>query len=137
MQVYFFSVVVIIFSGVLLSNASFGKRFKYDVVFNTDFLEHKTVGVVFGILAALAGVIFILSPTVGDIPVVGDIIPALLGIVGGVSLVLKSLGKDSYAGENKFVAWLYDFLGTNLSILGLLMIIMGVIHILFPQTVLL
>jgi len=138
MQSYFLSIVVIIFSGIILSEKVFGEKLKYSRVFNMDIFSNKALKIVFGVLSVLAGILFILSPKEGtDIPVIGDIIPALLGIIGGLALVLKSIGKDTYTGEKKFLVWLYNFINSNFGILGLLMIVMGIIHIFFPTVPLL
>lgn len=133
MQVYFISIVIIVFSGVMLSEKVFGAKFRYDCIFNKNLFNNKTLKVSLGVLSVLVGVLLILSPKQpNDLPVIGDIILALLGIIGGLSLVLKSLGKDTYSGEKKFITWVYNFINSNFSIVGLLMIIMGIIHIFFP-----
>ncbi len=138
MQVYFVSIVVIVFSGVVLSEKTFGEKFKYYFIFNKNLFENKKLKVLCGALSVFSGVLLILTrEQPKDLFIIGDIVPALLGIIGGLSLVLKSLGKDTYNGQKKSIIWLYNFMNSNFSIVGLLMIIMGVIHIFFSSVPLL
>ncbi len=133
MQLYFISVVIIIFSGIMLSEKAFGEKFKYNLIFNMNLFDNKTLKVLFGALSVLIGILLILgTKQPKDLPIIGDIVLALLGIVGGLSLILKALEKDTYSGEKKSLIWIYNFINSNFSILGLLMIIMGIIHVFFP-----
>lgn len=62
-------------------------------------LRNKTVRLVIGVVTALMGLLKILSPVEGSVPVVGDLVPALAGLAGGFILVF-----ESYRGARDFIA---------------------------------
>ena len=60
-------------------------------------LDNETVRLVTGILASVTGLLKILSPVAvaGNVPVVGDLLPALAGIAGGGILILDFYRRHS------------------------------------------
>lgn len=134
MQVYLFSSIFLILTGVMLSNDKFGSLLKYEAFFQSSFIEHRKVCLFSAILSMLFGLLQILQPV--DIAVVGDIIPALSNIIGGTCLLFRTRN-TSYEGKKAFVIWLHNFIKTNISLIGLVMVIVGIIHAIFPEIVLL
>jgi len=55
---------------------------------NTAFFENKTFLLVVGILSVFTGLMKLLSVVRNDIPVIGDLLPALAGLLGGFSVVI-------------------------------------------------
>lgn len=55
---------------------------------DSAFLSNKTFLLVVGILSVFTGIMKLLSVVRNDIPVVGDLLPALAGLVGGFSVLI-------------------------------------------------
>lgn len=133
-QIYLFSTFFLIQTGVRLSREKFGSLLKYNLIFADDFLTNNKLKTISGILSMFFGILQILNPA--DVPVIGDIIPALFNLVGGVALLIQGLNK-TYDGASKFVLWAQSFVSTNVAIIGVLMVVLGVIHAIFPNIILL
>ncbi len=134
-QIYFFSVVFLVFCGLFLSYEYFGNLLKYYFIFNKDIFTNKRLAIIVGIFSIFLG--FLLILTTNNVPIIGDIIPAIFGIVGGCVLVFRSWEKYSYKGKNKTITLLISFLNANSAIFGLLTVIVGLIHVFFPEVILL
>src|SRR5574344_703558 len=109
-QFYFLSVLLNIIAGLALV---YGKEFVHKNKADDDLLEEKpskknnlqdktstffegmtcfdsrSFRLVIGVLSVLVGLMKILSVFRNDIPVVGDIVPALAGLLGGASLLVE------------------------------------------------
>ncbi len=76
----------------------------------------------------------------GDIPVVGDFIPATTGLAAGVALLQQTYRRDDglrgensgSAGSNAAMARIGRILGENGTAIGLAAIASGVLHFAFP-----
>ncbi len=90
------------------------------------FLRDPTVSLVTGILAAVVGAFKLLTVIRGDIPVVGDFLPAVAGITVGSTLILEHFrgGQGS-----RFEVFLLE----HKAAIGLSAIIAGGVHFLFPM----
>ena len=114
------------------------------------FLRDRTVRLVLGILAIVTGGLKFVTSMRGDIPVVGDFLPALAGIaVGGTLLVeLYSVkapngqGEDKVAGASaelpaalRTAPGLERFLIANKVPIGLAAMAAGLLHFLFPMVI--
>ncbi|MDR0598496.1 MAG: hypothetical protein LBG84_00225 [Treponema sp.] len=49
-------------------------------------LDNETVRIVIGVLSFVTGILKILSPVAGNLPVLGDLVPALANLAGGFIL---------------------------------------------------
>ena len=98
----------------------------------SPFLADKTFQLVIGILSALTGLMKLLSPIQYDVPVVGDLVPALAGLVSGfvllldwyqersdVELPLPEVIQNVYTGGRKY--------------LGIFCLISALLHFIFPN----
>jgi hypothetical protein len=59
-------------------------------------LNNEKTRLVIGVIAFITGILKILSPVEGNVPVVGDLLPALSGFIGGSILVLDFYRKKSH-----------------------------------------
>ena len=108
-------------------------------------LANRRFRIALGILGLLAGLLLVVSPIEGDVPLVGDLVPALTVALAGLVLLLESAsaeeGQDEAAKEGpphaeakppssrrRFGALL---LGSG-KIIGLFAILAGILHFLFP-----
>ncbi len=134
-QIFFFSASLLIICGIFLSYNKFASYIKLDKIFLEDFIKNKHIGITIGVLTLIFGILALLQP-VGSILFLGDLLPALLAIIGGISLIARETSIE-YKKENKFLLWLQSFVNTNISVIGLLMMAVGLLHAIFPTLVLL
>jgi hypothetical protein len=82
------------------------------------------------------GVLKLLSSVEGDLPVLGDIIPALVGFTAGFVLVFEYYrGRaGSESGNSESIS---QMLVRNKKIIGAAAIIIAALHFLFPKVLLL
>jgi len=90
-----------------------------------------------GILCAVTGVLKILSPTMDGILLLGDLIPAAAGIIAGILLIFGIYRQDiSAAPENPGSL---DRFGISLlrfrKAIGLGLIVVAILHFLFPKAI--
>lgn len=120
MQFYFLSV---------LCNAAAG----YSLI--SDRKQNDAFRLAIGILTIVSGVFKLLSAIQGDVPVLGDIIPAIIGFAAGSVLVLEYYRKTSTL-EPSMPSLLELFLNNYKKQIGFLAITAAVLHFLFPQVLL-
>ena len=129
-QFYALSVFINLIIGSLLSidgkseGVSFFSRLK-------DVLEDRGFKFSLGILSLIIGLFKILTPTIGDIPVVGDLMPALAGIVlGGVLLLEFFRTKSDVSSEA--ISKIEGAVAQNRKFIGIAGIVIGILHFLMP-----
>lgn len=96
------------------------------------FLGDKTLQLVVGILSALTGLMKLLSPIQFDIPVVGDLIPALAGLVSGAVLLLDWYQTQSGL-ELPLPAAIQNVYTNGRKYLGIFCVIAATLHFIFPR----
>lgn len=135
-QVYLFSCIFLISVGMRLSYDNFGSLLKLDKIFQEEFIKNSKLNAFSAVGAVLLGLVLLFQrPFNTDyVFLFGDIVPALLSILGGGSQILILI-KKSYSGENKYISGLQKFIKTNISIIGILMIVIGIVHAIFPDPV--
>lgn len=134
-QFYFLSIMSNIIGGLVLSSGSLSERFPFLTSWNELFKKNSN-RLLFGIAAVVFGLFKILSVTKGDVVVVGDIIPAFTGIGLGVTFIIESYQQRSTV-SSPAVERLDNFLVKNKTIVGVLGIVAGILHFLFPSVLLL
>jgi hypothetical protein len=99
-------------------------------------LNNSTFRLILGILTALTGLLKILAPTEGNVPVVGDLVPAVLGLAAGFTLFFGYYRERSTV-ESEQVNRLDEIIGRYKKWLGPVLLISAALHFLFPQALLL
>lgn len=130
-QFYFLSIITNLLGGLVLSLDYLEQKFSKltrlrDIAANTGFQ------LILGILTVIFGILKILSVTSGDIPVVGDLLPALSGIAVGVTL-LFSYYKMKSTVTTETVEKLDSVFFKNKSIIGIAGIVIAILHFLMPR----
>lgn len=133
LQFYFLSIALNVLAGYILFTGDddvlgFKSRFS---------LKDETFKLIVGILSAITGLLKILSPIEGDVRIIGDLFPALTGLLCGFILIL-----DYYHGSSSMVASgrlekVDLLLLKNRKIIGIAALIAAVLHFLFPTVLLL
>ena len=134
-QFYFLSIVMNLLAGsaIIITNAP-DKGTAFDGI--RHFFSDMTVRLVVGILAATIGLLKLIIVMRGDIPVIGDIIPAFAGIASGTKLFLEFYQKNASVTTDtldKFNSFFEKYGKT----LGFAAVAAAILHFLIPQVVLL
>jgi hypothetical protein len=135
MQLWFLSVLLNVFAGlVLIFSPRTDDGEMMDVSIESAapaFFQHTTFRLVLGILCALIGIIKLFI-TLPGIPIIGDLLPALAGIVGGGSLLVDYY-KNSSSLAVEFPAMVRKICIDDRKYAGIVCIIVAVLHFVFPK----
>ncbi|MCR4734241.1 MAG: hypothetical protein K5829_04435 [Treponema sp.] len=107
------------------------KKIIQEEIRNTSLFESKTFRLVLGILTGLTGILKFVSVIKTDIPVIGDLLPAVIGIAGSFCLLLEYYLKTATI-EVKLPEFLNNVFIKNSNVIGFLSIVIAVIHFIFP-----
>jgi hypothetical protein len=134
-QFYFLSILLNAAGGFVLFTNNGGKgasAIEAEIRFS---LQNETFRLILGIISAVTGLLKLLSPVQGDIPVVGDLIPAVTGLVTGFILLLDYYHGRSFVeeGDNKMTR----IITVNRKWIGFAAMAAAVLHFIFPQVLLL
>jgi hypothetical protein len=95
LQFYFLSILANLLAGVALTAEYLAGRFPGFTPFR-DLLSRRGYRASVGVLAALIGFLkLLIRSSAADVPFVGDLIPALLGLAMGASLLLQVVRERS------------------------------------------
>ncbi|MDR3249016.1 MAG: hypothetical protein LBT39_09555 [Treponema sp.] len=134
-QFYFLSILLNAATGFVLftnSGEGGGSTIEAEIRFS---LHNETFRLILGILTAVTGLIKLLSPMQGDIPVIGDFIPAVAGLVSGFILLF-----DYYHGRSFFEEGdgkVTQIITVNRKWIGFAAMVVAGLHFLLPQALLL
>jgi hypothetical protein len=134
-QFYFLSILLNAAGGfVLFTNGreGGGSAIEAEIRFS---LQNETFRLVLGIFSAITGLLKLLSPVQGDIPVIGDLIPAVAGLVTGFILLF-----DYYHGRSFFEegdSKMQGIITVNRKWIGFASMVIAGLHFIFPRALLL
>ncbi len=135
-QFYFLSVATLLVGGMLAASGFISRRVPA-LIGVAEIAEHQSVVMTVGILAALVGVVKFFVRAPGDtVPVAGDLLPAVTGIVLGVVLII-SVATRGPATEEDFSRPPKRSIVTYRDPIGLAAMVVGLLHFLFPGAVIL
>lgn len=96
------------------------------------FMESKNFKLVLGVLSVLVGLLKLLSVVQNTTPVLGDLFPALAGLVGGFCVLLQfymETNSIDYA-PNSFLQTIFV---ENRRIIGICCLVVATLHFVFPK----
>ncbi len=125
-QIWFISIVVNFLCGLVLSADMMKKRFPSLLKLKKLFLKTEN-RLWLGLGLILTGILTLLSATQGDIPVIGDLVPALCSFAGGTAILLEFYNEKNSAPP-KALAVCERFLSANRTLLGIVCIATAVLH---------
>lgn len=132
-QFYLLSVLLNLITGLLLISA---KEIPKDAIETSAngflFFETKNFRLIIGILAVFIGIMKFLSVFGNDFVFFGDLLPALAGIVGGVSLLY-----EYYIASSSVTVSLNPFF-ENIFVkghryVGVACVLVAILHFIFPR----
>jgi hypothetical protein len=128
LPVYFMSILFNALTGYILA---FGKE-ETDAGSLSLSLNNETVRLIIGGLSFITGILKILSPVSGNVPIIGDLFPALAGLTGGFILIYdfyRSKAPDTTAAD--YMERIASLVGRNRKITGLACIGAAALHFIF------
>jgi hypothetical protein len=134
-QFYFLSILFNATGGfILFTNGREGEDSAIEAEIRFS-LRNETFRLILGILSAVTGLLKLLSPIQGDIPVVGDLVPAVVGMITGFILLFDYYHGRSFfeEGDSKMKA----IITGNRKWIGFAAMIAAVLHFVCPQVLLL
>ncbi len=132
LQFYLLSVIMNILAGMVLSAGFIDERVSF-VSGMKDYFDGKpNAKLTIGVITFVVGFFKLLSVTRGDVPFVGDLLPAVAGLIMGFALFLDYYKSRSTATSG-FVATTEKLLLNNRNVIGLAGIVIGLLHFLLPR----
>ena len=134
LQFYFLSVVLNALAGYILVSGEDKGILEFKGGFS---LKDETFRLVVGILSVVTGLLKILSVIEGDVPVVGDLFPALTGFLSGFILLFEYYRNRSSIDSIESTVKIDRILIANKKVIGMAAVIAAALHFLFPKVLLL
>jgi hypothetical protein len=131
-QIYLLSVLTNVLAGVALSVGGMDEKLHLSSVFNRELMQNDGFRLGLGIVTFVVGFFKLLSVSEGDVPVVGDIVPAISGLVLGMILLLQYYRGRSNV-SSPFVDNLDKIFGQNSAVFGTVGILIGILHFLLHR----
>ena len=132
-QFYFLSILTNLLGGLVLSIDFLEQKFP-TLAKLKDTITNYSFQFILGILTMVFGFLKLLSVTKGDIPVVGDLLPALSGLAIGFTLIISYYkSKSTEAESSNAVETLDKVFIRNKTIIGIAGIVVAIIHFIMPK----
>ena len=132
-QFYFLSIVLNATAGYILISKD-----ESAIEFKSGFsLKSETSKLVLGILSLVIGLMKLLSVYEGDVPVAGDLFPALAGFFSGFILIFEYYRSRSTIGNSENSVKIDRVLVANKKLIGMAALLSALLHFLFPKVLLL
>jgi len=135
-QVYFLSVTSLVLASVALGYDRLDERFHISSFFTDTAFKNLTFQLWLGIATAVIGFFQLLTHSENDVPVVGDLIPAITGMVLGATLIVAYY-KEKSTEESSTVDRLDKILVQNAPNLAYVGLLVAVLHFLLHGVLLL
>lgn len=131
-QFYLLAVILNILGGLILAAPLFQEKFPMLENLHEALRINIASRMIFIILSIAVGVFKILSVTRGDVAVVGDLLPALSLILMAGVFFLDYYKEQAEVGST-FIDKLQRIFVDNKSSVGIVLVIIGLLHFLFPR----
>ena len=137
LQFYFLSILLNFIAGYILFTNKTPQTENEILETKTPALfKDKTFKLVIGILCCFTALVKLLTSFPGAVPILGDLIPSVAGILGGGSLLIEYYISQSPT-ETKLNPKLETIFIANKKYIGILCILSAFLHFLFPKVILL
>lgn len=144
LQFYFLSILLNLLTGLVLvygkdltTGESPRRQSKAAGILGENaFFDDKTFRRVLGVLTAFTGIMKLLSVVRSDVPVVGDLLPALAGIFGGACILIEYYRANS-SGQASLPGFVSAVFVERRKLIGYVCLAAAVLHFIFPEALLL
>jgi len=130
LQFFFLSVLLNIVGGAILASDFLETKISFFGSITEAFKGKANTRLFIGILTFLVGIFKILSVTSGDVKIVGDLLPALAGLLTGFGLLVEYYQTRTDVETENSISTLLD---KYKHILGSAAILIGILHFFFPR----
>ena len=134
LQIYFLSIALNALAGYMLISAGSGGVPEHKGGF---LLNNETFKFVVSILTAVTGFLKLLSVVPDEVPVVGDLFPAIAGMLAGFTLFFVHYRERSGVNVSPQTERIERFTAVNKKIIGWVAVIAAILHFIFPRVLLL
>jgi hypothetical protein len=132
-QIYFLSIIINLIAGIVLSARLIESKFPVVGKFIDDMTDNSVFRLWLGCAAVVVGIFKLLMVTPGDVRIIGDLAPALAGIIAGASLVFEYYREKKEKVFSSVFAKIADFLINYRPAWGILALITAALHFFFYQ----
>lgn len=136
LQFYFLSILLNSLTGLTLIFNSYSDKAQDSLKNVPEFFTNKTFKLIIGILCCFTALIKLLTSFPGSILIMGDLLPAIVGILGGIAILIDYYLNNS-PSETKLNPKLESVFVTNKKYIGILCILSALLHFLFPRVIIL
>lgn len=136
LQFYFLSILLNSLTGLTLIFNSYTEKSQDSLKNVPDFFTNKTFKLVIGILCCFTALIKLLTSFPGSILIMGDLLPAVVGVLGGIAVLFDYYMNNS-PSETKLNPKLETIFVTNKKYIGVLCVLSALLHFLFPRVIIL
>ncbi len=130
-QIYLISVVVNLLAGVTLAHEFLEPRIRLSAVFNSDLFETPRFWFGLGAVSFITGFLKLISAQ-ADMPVIGDLLPAVAGLVMGITLLVQFYRHRTESLPNA-VETLDKVFVANRTAVGIVGAVIALVHLVFPR----
>ncbi len=130
-QFYLLSVLSNIIAGLTLAGDYLGEKIPFLASFK-NLRANRPAGVIIALVTVVVGIIKLIVLSPGEsIPVVGDILPALSGIILGAILLVESF-RSTVESKGEQLKKISTTVLTYRVPVGIAGVVIGILHFLFP-----
>jgi hypothetical protein len=135
-QIYFLSILCNSIAGYILILGDSGEEASIESSLRFS-LRNNTFRLILGILCVITGILKLLSPSMGGIPILGDFLPALAGLAAGFVLIFGCYRERAAAASEGALDRIGDVFLKYQKGVGFILLALAALHFLFPQALLL
>ena len=135
LQFYFLSILLNFIAGFILYTNKTSQT-ENESLETKSIFKDKTFKLIIGILCCFTALVKLLTSFPGAVPLLGDLIPSVAGILGGGALLIEYYISQSPT-ETKLNPKIETIFIANKKYLGILCILSAFLHFLFPKVILL
>lgn len=132
LQFYLLSVVMNIIAGIVLSAGFIDEKLSFVSGMKEYFDGKPGVKLTIGVITFIVGFFKLLSVIPGEVPIVGDLLPSLGGLIMGCALFLDYY-KSRSSVASSFVDGAEKLILNNRNVVGISGIVIGALHFLLPR----
>lgn len=119
-------------AGAKEDDSLFDRRLNFAINAKGSFFDDMTFRLIAAILSGLVGIMKLLSPIQNDVPVIGDLIPALAGLGACFALLVEYYSQKTNLSFKMPAVLETVFVGGR-KYLGVFCILAGILHFIFPR----
>lgn len=135
-HLYVVSVITLCLAGTALASPLIDEKITFPKLLSRDMLERPNFRLIIGVLTFLGGFLQFLFVPFADLAVIGNLFPALGGIIAGFSLMLLFYQSKATVISEGLEKVIQVFIG-NRDVIGVLALVIALLHFLFAPAILL